>query len=79
MEVAASVTNISCIKQGWFTVADLTSRILRSPMSFLLMKKARLIFELRSVKRCLATLAEVWSLNGMMTRMVGVVVSVHRK
>ena len=48
-------------------------------MSFQLMKKARLIFELRSVKRCLATLAEVWSLNGMMTRMVGVVVSVHRK
>ena len=37
-----------------------------------------MIFELRSVKRCLVTLAEVWSLNGMMTRMMGVVVSVHR-
>ena len=35
-----------------------------------------LIFELRSVRRLFTTLAETLSLNGMITRMGGVVVSV---
>ena len=60
-------------------MAGLTSRTLRSSLSFLLTNTGWmvvLIFELRSVRRLFTTLAETWSLNGMITRMGGVVVSV---
>ena len=60
-------------------MAGLTSRTLRSSLSFLLTNTGWmvvLIFELRSVRRLFTALAETWSLNGMITRMGGVVVSV---
>ena len=54
---------------------------LRSLLSFPLMNTGWivvLIFVLFSVRRFFTTLAEVWSLNRMITQMVGVVVSVDR-
>ena len=62
VEVAASITNISCITQvtlklkktrHWLTVTGLISRILRSSLSFLLMNTGWvvvLIFEVRSLR-----------------------------
>ena len=79
VEVAASITNISCIAHCWLTMAGLTSRNLRSSLSFLLMNTGWivvLIFKLRSVRRFFTILAETWSLNGMTTRMGAGVVSV---
>ena len=53
-------------------MAGLTSRNLRSSLSFLLMNTGWivvLIFKLRSVRRFFTILADTWSLNGMTTRM----------
>ena len=60
-------------------MAGLTSRNLRSSLSFLLINTGWivvLIFKLRSVRRFFTILAETWSLNGMTTRMGAGVVQV---
>ena len=80
VEVAASVTNISCIAQvtlkfinytllvnsGWLDFSNFKVFVEFSADEHGLNGRV-LIFELRSVRRFFTTLAETWSLNGMIT------------